>query len=148
MAGAEAVSFMQQEIDDKGEIEDSIRLHRYSSTRIRMRNKCKEYASSTLWVGWIDESMDETQLVLLFAAEADFYHRLRICGLLYQLRRSQIIVVKLIRDRVSLVPLVYAFLELNDTTAAARVPELYNGQPIPGTNQFALVYDVCDGGGC
>jgi len=71
----------------------------------------------TLWVGDVDQYMDEAYIHSLFA------------------HTGEVVNVKIIRDKQTLLPAGYGFVEFTSHYAAQKALEAYNGQPIPGTNR-------------
>lgn len=79
----------------------------------------------TIWVGDIEAWMDEKYLGELFG------------------RSGTVVKVKIIRDKVTSLPLGYAFVEFYSHQEAAKVLELFNGSTNPGTKKpFRLNWGV------
>jgi len=73
--------------------------------------------SKSLWLGDIENWMDETYVTSMFAQIAP------VTG------------VKIIRDKNSGMPMGYGFVEFTTNEIAAKVLQMYNGQPNPATNK-------------
>jgi len=71
----------------------------------------------TLWVGDIEQWMDENYVSNLFSHLGDVAN------------------VKLIRDKSTMIPAGYGFVEFSSRAVAQRVMDTYNGMAIPGTNK-------------
>lgn len=89
----------------------------------------------TLWVGDIEQWMDETYVMNLFSHVGEVAN------------------VKLIRDKNTMIPSGYGFVEFVTHATASKTLESYNGQPIPnagrsfrlnwatmGGNKYVLFY--------
>ncbi len=77
---------------------------------------------NALWVGDIEQWMDEGYLYSLFAHTGHVTH------------------VKIIRDKATNLPSGYGFVYFSSPDMAQRVLETYNGQPIPGTKKTYRYY--------
>jgi len=71
----------------------------------------------TLWIGDIDQWMDENYFKNLFSPIGDVSS------------------VKIIRDKSTMFPAGYGFVEFSNHASAQRVLEQLNGQTISGTNK-------------
>ena len=71
----------------------------------------------TLWVGDIDQWMDENYISALFGSAAEVAN------------------VKIIRDKMTGLPAGYGFVEFNSHEGAARVLNDFNNVPIPGVGR-------------
>jgi len=86
--------------------------------------------SKTLWVGDIENWMNEDYLNRLFSKTG-----------------ATVINVKIIKDKVSGLPLGYGFVEFNSHEMAAKVLQLLNQSVNPATNKpFRLNWGVYGGG--
>jgi|JFJP01.1.fsa_nt_gi RNA recognition motif-containing protein len=75
--------------------------------------------SKTLWVGDIENWMDDSYIANLFNKFAP----------------GTVQGVKIIRDKNSGAPMGYGFVEFNSHEVAARLLQLLNGTTNPGTNK-------------
>lgn len=73
--------------------------------------------SKTLWVGDIENWMDENYVANLFS------------------KMGSVLNAKIIRDKSSGAPMGYGFVEFANHEIAARVLQLFNGSTNPGTNK-------------
>lgn len=79
----------------------------------------------TIWVGDIESWMDEKYLAELFG------------------KSGTVVKVKIIRDKLTNIPIGYGFVEFDSHEVAAKVLELFNGSTHPGTNKpFRLNWGV------
>jgi RNA recognition motif-containing protein len=79
----------------------------------------------TIWVGDIESWMDEKYLVDIFGKSAT------------------VVKVKIIRDKITSIPLGYAFVEFDSHEEAARILQLFAGSSHPRTNKpFRLNWGV------
>lgn len=78
--------------------------------------------SKTLWVGDIENWMDESHIANLFS------------------KIGPVQSVKIIRDKASGQPMGYGFVEFTSHEIAARVIQLLNGSTNPSTNKYNFVY--------
>jgi RNA recognition motif-containing protein len=79
----------------------------------------------TIWVGDIEAWMDEKYLAELFG------------------KSGTVVTVKIIRDKITHLPLGYGFVEFDSHQVAAKVLDLFNGSTHPGTNKpFRLNWGV------
>jgi RNA recognition motif-containing protein len=72
----------------------------------------------TVWVGDIEAWMDEKYLADLFG------------------KSGTVVKVKIIRDKLTSLPLGYAFVEFDTHEVAAKILELFNGSTHPGTKKL------------
>jgi len=85
-------------------------------------------SSKTLWIGDLENNMDE------------FFLKSIISALGYE---KELINIKLIRDKVTGIPLKYGFLEFHNNQSARNFYQNYNHRTIPNTSkQFKLNWAV------
>ncbi|KAJ8449491.1 hypothetical protein Cgig2_002288 [Carnegiea gigantea] len=89
----------------------------------------------TLWIGDLQIWVDETYLHGCFAHTGEVHHSVSVRCLSALRQGTEVVSVKVIRNKITGQPEGYGFVEFVSHAAAERVLQTYNGTPMPGTEQ-------------
>jgi len=99
-----------------------------AASQQQQRSASTGVPTNSLWIGDLDQWMDENYLYTLFSYAQDLLN------------------VKVIRDKQTGAHQGYGFLYFSNAVAAQRVLESYNGQLIPGTAKYFKLNYASHGG--